>query len=75
MEGSNPTGAKTIFLSPKIHLNNFIFLDLLNFKTIFFLAFYGLEKDILLKGLTHLEKQGKAVLIDIDGEKGGVKFI
>ena len=38
-------------------------------------AFYGLDKEVLLRGLHHLEDQGKAVLIDADGEKGGVKFI
>ncbi|KAL3123026.1 hypothetical protein niasHT_001226 [Heterodera trifolii] len=38
-------------------------------------SFFGLDKDVLLKGLQHLEDQGKAVLIDIDGEKGGVKFL
>lgn len=38
-------------------------------------SFYGLDKDVLLKSLQSLEDKGKAVLIEIDGEKGGVKFI
>lgn len=48
---------------------------LINSKYYIFSAFYDLDKDILLKALENLESQGKAVLIDIDGEKGGVKFL
>jgi hypothetical protein len=38
-------------------------------------SFYGLDKDVLIKALQALETQGRAVLIDVDGEHGGVKFL
>lgn len=47
------------------------------FKLIFpfFLAFYNLDHELLLKALQHLKQRGKAELIDVGGTIGGVKFI
>jgi hypothetical protein len=38
------------------------------------LAFHSLDNDVLIKAIRALEAKGRAELIEINGEKQGVKF-